>query len=56
MEFFDYGVWQIGSDLYNELRGAMPIIVWTVTSQQQYDENERYFDNMIFESFIPEEK
>ncbi|MFR5063086.1 MAG: glycerophosphodiester phosphodiesterase family protein [Christensenellales bacterium] len=56
VEFFDYGVWQIGSDLYNKLRGAMPIIVWTVTSQQQYDENERYFDNMIFESFIPKEK
>lgn len=34
----------------------MPVIVWTVTSQQQYDENAQYFDNMIFENFIPREK
>ena len=31
----------------------IPIICWTIKSQQQYDELHDHFDNMIFDSFIP---
>lgn len=34
----------------------IPIICWTVKSQSQYDELCPYFDNMIFDSFLPERK
>ena len=32
----------------------IPIICWTVKSQQQYEELKQHFDNMIFDSFVPE--
>lgn len=31
----------------------IPLICWTVKSQQQYDELHDCFDNMIFDSFVP---
>lgn len=34
----------------------IPIICWTVRSQQQYDELHDCFDNMIFDSFTPERR
>lgn len=34
----------------------IPIICWTVKSQQQHDELCAHFDNMIFDSFVPERK
>ncbi len=34
----------------------IPIICWTVTSQKMYEELHDCFDNMIFDSFIPERK
>lgn len=34
----------------------IPIICWTVKSQTQYDELRDNFDNMIFDSFIPERR
>ena len=34
----------------------IPIICWTVRSQQQYDELHDHFDNMIFDSFVPERR
>ena len=34
----------------------IPIICWTIKSQQQYDELCPYFDNMIFDSFVPERR
>lgn len=32
----------------------IPIICWTVKSQEQYDTLHEHFDNMIFDSFVPE--
>ncbi len=32
----------------------VPIICWTVKSQQQYEQLHNHFDNMIFDSFVPE--
>lgn len=32
----------------------VPVICWTVNSQKQYDEMHDCFDNMIFDSFMPE--
>lgn len=34
----------------------IPIICWTVRSQEQYNELHNYFDNMIFDSFVPERR
>jgi len=31
-----------------------PILAWTVRSQQKHREKQQYFDNIIFEGFIPE--
>ncbi len=32
----------------------IPILCWTIKSQQQYDELHDCFDNMIFDSFVPQ--
>lgn len=34
----------------------VPVICWTVRSQAQYDEMHDCFDNMIFDSFMPERR
>lgn len=34
----------------------IPIICWTIKSQAQYDELHDCFDNMIFDSFIPQRR
>lgn len=34
----------------------IPIICWTIKSQEQLDELSPYFDNIIFDSFIPERR
>lgn len=34
----------------------IPIICWTIRSQEQYDKLHDYFDNMIFDSFMPERR
>ncbi|MCH5156296.1 MAG: glycerophosphodiester phosphodiesterase [Clostridiales bacterium] len=31
----------------------VPIICWTIRSQEQYDNLSKYFDNMIFDSYAP---
>ncbi len=39
-----------------KFRETIPVICWTVKSQEQLEENEKYFDNIIFDSFIPERR
>lgn len=34
----------------------IPILCWTIKSQKQYDELCPYFDNIIFDSFIPQRR
>jgi len=34
-------------------RKKVPIICWTVKSQEEYDRLHDFFDNMIFDSFVP---
>lgn len=34
-------------------RKKVPVVVWTVKSQAQHDEYRKYYDNMIFDSFVP---
>lgn len=34
-------------------RKKVPVIVWTVKSQEQHDQYRKYYDNMIFDSFVP---
>lgn len=35
------------------IRKKIPLIVWTVKSQTQHDNNRHLYDNMIFDSFVP---
>lgn len=35
-------------------RKKIPIIVWTVKNQQQYEATKHLYDNIIFDSFIPQ--
>ena len=35
------------------LKRKMPILCWTVKSQEQYEQTKQYYDNIIFDSFIP---
>lgn len=43
-----------GNKAVNKFRKKVPIICWTIRSQSQYDELHDYFDNIIFDSFMPE--
>ena len=45
-----------GEKAVKKFRKKIPIICWTVRSQQQYDELHDHFDNMIFDSFVPERR
>ena len=37
-------------------RKKMPILCWTIRSQEELDKLEPYFDNIIFDSFMPERR
>lgn len=56
VDFFDYHVGKIGSEIWNETTKHLPAVVWTVRSQKQYDEVKSKVINVIFENFIPEGK
>ena len=45
-----------GNKAVQKFAKKIPIICWTVKSQKQYDELHEHFDNMIFDSFLPERK
>lgn len=42
-----------GNKTLEKWRKKVPVICWTIRSQQQFDELHDCFDNMIFDSFIP---
>lgn len=37
-------------------RKRIPILCWTIRSQEELDKLEPYFDNIIFDSFLPERR
>lgn len=37
-------------------RKRIPILCWTIRSQEELDRLEPYFDNIIFDSFVPERR
>ena len=53
VDFFDYQSQKVHSELFDEVFGTMPIILWTVTSQEEYEKVRDVADNIIFERFIP---
>ncbi len=56
-QFIAYDADTIRNNKYVKKFGKkIPIICWTVTSQSQYDDLHDCFDNMIFDSFIPERR
>lgn len=58
VEFFDYAVWNMDEKpLFKRVKedGKLKVIVWTVARQETADRYAPYYDNMIFENFIPKE-
>lgn len=54
VDFFDFGVNRLDqSTLLASVEGKMPLIVWTVRSQEVYEKIKDRVDNIIFENFIP---
>lgn len=56
VDFFDYHVGKVGSEIWNEATKHLPAVVWTVRSQEQYEAVRSKVINVIFENFIPGEK
>ena len=53
-QFIAYDAATIGSNKAVKRFGKkIPIICWTIKSQEQYDKLHDHFDNMIFDSFTP---
>lgn len=51
VDFFDYHYRQMGSPLYEQVLGTMPIFVWTVGSEEVANRIKDEVDNYIFEGF-----
>ena len=45
-----------GNRYVEKFAKKIPIICWTVKSQRQHDQLCDCFDNMIFDSFVPQRK
>lgn len=54
-QFVSYDVKGIDQKLILRIKKRMPILMWTVRSQEQIEKHKDYFDNIIFENFIPKE-
>lgn len=52
-QFVSYDVKHIQRKLILRVKKRMPIIMWTVRKQSQVDDLKKYYDNIIFENFIP---
>jgi len=52
-QFVSYDVEAIRRPLIKRIKKRMPVIMWTVRKQSQIDELKEYYDNIIFENFIP---
>lgn len=52
-QFVSYAVEDIERKQILRLKKRMPIIAWTVRSEKQAREKQRYYNNIIFEDYIP---
>lgn len=52
-QFVSYDVEAICRPQIKRIKKRMPVIMWTVRSQNQIDQLKDYHDNIIFEDFIP---
>ncbi|HEY8389559.1 MAG TPA: glycerophosphodiester phosphodiesterase family protein [Clostridia bacterium] len=56
VDFIDFGVNRLdASEFLKGIEGKMPLIVWTVRSQEVYDKIKNRVNNIIFENFIPKQ-
>ncbi|MDD3831595.1 MAG: glycerophosphodiester phosphodiesterase family protein [Clostridia bacterium] len=55
-QFIAYDIDDIATPMIKRLKKRLPIIAWTVRSQQEIDNKREYFDNIIFEHFTPRMK
>lgn len=53
-QFVSYDVKAIKRAQIKRLRRKIPVIMWTVRKQEQLTECKEYYDNFIFEKFIPQ--
>lgn len=55
-QFIAYEAEHINNKFVAKWAKKVPIICWTVKSQAQLDVLEQYFDNIIFDSFVPQRR
>ncbi len=55
-QFVSYDINGIQKGLIKRVKRRMPVLMWTVRSQEQIDSLKGYHDNIIFENFIPKTK
>jgi hypothetical protein len=48
-EFVSYNINDLDEELSERIRARMPLMVWTVRTQQQYEKARRLADNVVFE-------
>ena len=53
-EFVAYDVKDIKRHQIKRIKKKMPILMWTVKNQEQVDNYHDYYDNIIFQDFIPQ--
>lgn len=53
-QFVSYDYNDIKRKQLKRIKKRMPVLMWTTRSQEQMKECEGYYDNIIFEKFIPE--
>ncbi|MEG1527839.1 MAG: glycerophosphodiester phosphodiesterase family protein [Clostridia bacterium] len=55
-QFVSYDIDGLPSRLVTRVKKRMPVLAWTVHSQQEITQKHLSFDNIIFENFIPASK
>ena len=55
-QFIAYDANSINNKYVRRWAKKVPIICWTVQSQAQLDKLQQYFDNIIFDGFLPERR
>lgn len=53
-QFTSYNTSFVGRRRVRQIKKKMPVLMWTVRSQEQLDKCKGLYDNIIFEGFIPD--
>ncbi len=53
-QFVAYNVDYLPNKRVTKLGRKMPILAWTIKSQEQHQQTKQHYDNIIFDSFVPQ--